>query len=103
MKKFMAMLMSGLMVLSVMLAMTVSVSAESGWKVHDEVDLRVGILTDTHMRNADTTSAVVNHILDSQTEIADGKIDGMALVGDVTYYDATDDCSDRRHCRNSLT
>ncbi len=98
MKKMMATLLSSLMILSVML--TVTVSAEGGWNVHGDVDLRVGVLTDSHMNNADATAPFMNMILDSQVEIANGKIDGMALVGDITYYNASDDCSDIRHYKN---
>ncbi len=99
MKKILSVILSVAMLFGICTAL--SVSAEPiGWEVHEDVDLRVGILTDTHMRNADTTSDIVNHILDSQAEIAGGKMDGMALIGDVVFYNTEDDCSDRRHYRN---
>ncbi len=99
MKKVLAAMLSAMMLSGLCTALPVS--AETiGWEVHEDVDLRVGVINDTHMRNADTTDDIVNHILDSQMEIANGKIDGMALVGDVTFYNATDDCSDVRHYQN---
>lgn len=100
MKKIITMALSCMMALNIIFNTTTIVSAERGWTQHEDVDLRVGLLTDTHMRNADTTSDIVNHILDSQVEIAGGKMDGMVLAGDVTFYNATDDCTDRRHYRN---
>ncbi|MBQ4088140.1 MAG: metallophosphoesterase [Clostridia bacterium] len=99
MKKGLSMVLAVVMLIG--LCTAVPVSAEPiGWEVHDEVDLRVGVMNDTHMRNADQTDDIVNHILDSQMEIANGKIDGMALVGDVTFYNTSDDCSDIRHYQN---
>ena len=67
MKKFLSMVLSVVMLVGLCAALPVS--AEIGWEVHEDVDLRVGLLTDTHMRNADQTSDIVNHILDSMVEI----------------------------------
>ncbi len=99
MKKVLSAILSAVMLFGMCTALPVS-AEPIGWDVHEEVDLRVGILTDTHMRNGDKTTDIVNHILDSQVEIANGKIDGMALVGDVTFYNGTEDCSDIRHYQN---
>ena len=98
MKKFLSVLLS-VSVLTGMMCFF-PVSAEIGWQQHEDVDLRVGLLTDPHMRNADQTSDIVNHILDSMVEISGGKMDGMALAGDVVFYNTEDDCTDRRHYRN---
>lgn len=101
MKKVLAAILSCAMLLGTTAALPAAAEASAiGWTAHGETDLRVGILADTHMRNADTTSDIVNHILDSQKEIAGEQMDGMALVGDIVFYNSTDDCTDRRHYAN---
>ncbi len=94
MKKVTTLLLSLMLVLSIFTPL----AASAEWEQGNDVDLRVGILNDSHITQKLNTIDIVRDALSSQMAIGGGKLDGLALVGDVVYYPkATDDPTENTH------
>ncbi len=89
MKKTISLFLSLMLAISMMMPLAVSAEWE---EIGGEPDLMVGVIADSHVTNELRALDVFRESLSAQMTVAGGKLDGVALVGDVVYYpNSTDD------------